>query len=323
MIEIKGVSKRYRVPVENEGTALRRKYRDIYGLKDVSLQISQGEFIGLVGLNGAGKTTLIKILSGILTPTQGEVSVMGFCPYRQRKKYTKQIGVVMAQKSSLFYDLPVMESYKFYAKVYKISRETYERNLRLLDQYMEISQFLHIPVRKLSLGQRMRCEIGVALLHNPKVLFLDEPTLGLDIISKKAILSLLKILNKEMGITMILTTHDIEDISALCERIILLSKGIVSYDGSTSTLCGRNRYKHIRIEYKEPFDFSEIDTLIEECTPEETAMTWRIKTEYLFEVVQFLSVKREKITDFNIQAVSLESTIYDYFQNEEKKDEYI
>ncbi len=139
-----------------------RQYETIYGLKDVSFEISEGEYVGLVGLNGAGKTTLIKILSGILTPTDGEVSVMG-------------------QKSVLYYDLPVLESFKFYADVYGIGKEDFEKKLDMLDECMQIRSFLHIPVRKLSLGQKMRCEIGVALLHDPKVLFLDEPTLGLDI----------------------------------------------------------------------------------------------------------------------------------------------
>lgn len=318
MIKVHHLTKEYKVP-KKENTkkfSFNRQYETIYGLKDVSFEISEGEYVGLVGLNGAGKTTLIKILSGILTPTDGEVSVMGYCPYLSRKKYTKNIGVVMGQKSVLYYDLPVLESFKFYADVYGIEREAFEKKLDMLDECMQIRSFLHIPVRKLSLGQKMRCEIGVALLHDPKVLFLDEPTLGLDIVAKRGILDFIKLINRKLRTTIILTTHDIEDISSECERLILIGEGRITYDGRTSEICGRSRYKLVSIEYKEDFICDPVKHLICEVKKEKGRDVWKVKSEDLEKIMKYVLEQWDKILDININTESLTETLYEFFRLE-------
>ena len=321
MIEVHGLTKEYIVPCKNEkkGVCLRRKYEVKTGLVDVSFSVSQGEYVGLAGLNGAGKTTLIKILSGILVPTRGEVNVLGFCPHIERKKYTPNISVVMGQKSVLFYDLPVVESIKFYAKVYGVKKDDLEERITILDSHMGIREFMHIPVRKLSLGQKMRCEIAVALLHNPKVLFLDEPTLGLDIVAKKSILELLQSINKNMGVTILLTTHDIEDISTECNRIILLSKGAISYDGPTNEICNRNRYKIIKLWTKSAFITKEIQDYIIDDNERGNEYCLKVGDGKLKRVMSYIMQQWDSVVDFSINAESLSDTLYSYFCSEESE----
>ncbi len=253
MITMENVCKSYRVAKRNAGfmeackALFHREYEEIQALNDISFTIQSGEMVGYIGPNGAGKSSTIKILSGILTPDSGKVSIDGkalwnlsntgrsLSPRRERYRrmdHVKQIGVVFGQRSQLWWDVPVIDSYELLKDIYSIPNSTYEQNLEELTQSLALAELLRTPVRQLSLGQRMRCEIAASLLHSPGILFLDEPTIGLDAVSKLAVRDFVKKLNKEHGTTVILTTHDMQDIEALASRIILIGKGRILMDGT-------------------------------------------------------------------------------------------
>lgn len=238
MIKVEHVRKTYKVSKRNAGFAsackalLRREYEYIHALDDVSFTISDGEMVGYIGPNGAGKSSTIKILSGILTPEEGTCQIDGLTPWKNRIQHVKNIGVVFGQRTQLWWDVPVIDSFELLKEIYRINPHTYRHNLDLLTDMLNLSELLRTPVRQLSLGQRMRCEIAASLLHDPKILFLDEPTIGLDAVSKLAVREFILQLNKEKHTTVILTTHDMQDIEALTSRIILIGKGQILLDGT-------------------------------------------------------------------------------------------
>ncbi|MFA9559223.1 ATP-binding cassette domain-containing protein [Evansella sp. AB-rgal1] len=213
-----------------------RNYKILRAVDDISLQVKQGEMVGYIGENGAGKSTTIKMLTGILTPTSGEVMVNGMNPHKEREKFVQTIGVVFGQRSQLWWDIAVQESFRLLKKVYKVSDEDYDTHMKEVIETLEIGPLLDKPVRKLSLGQRMRCELAAALIHNPPLLFLDEPTIGLDVLVKMKIRGFLKEINRKYKTTILLTTHDLADIEALCERVVLLDEGSIIYDGRLDEL---------------------------------------------------------------------------------------
>lgn len=200
-------------------------------VENLNFTIHEGELVAYIGANGAGKSTTIKMLSGILTPTTGKIIVNGREPYRNRKENALEIGVVFGQRSQLFWDLPVMDAFELYKKMYKISDDVYKKNLAQYMKLLGIDEFAKQPVRQLSLGQKMRAELCVAILHNPRILYLDEPTIGLDVLVKSKIREFIKQINKEKHTTVILTTHDMADIEAICNRVILINKGKLIFDG--------------------------------------------------------------------------------------------
>lgn len=214
----------------------KREYETVQALSDVSFHINSGELVGYIGPNGAGKSTTVKIMSGILTPSEGHCEVDGLIPYKDRKEHVKNIGVVFGQRSQLWWDVPVIDSFELLKDIYKIPNDNYETMKNRLIDKLDLAGFLNTPVRQLSLGQRMRCELAASLLHNPPVLFLDEPTIGLDAVSKLAVRDFIKTINAEFGTTVILTTHDMDDIEALCTRIIVIGKGQILYDGDMQGL---------------------------------------------------------------------------------------
>lgn len=238
MIKVEHVRKTYKVSKRNAGfgSALKalfhKEYEYIHALDDVSFTISEGEMVGYIGPNGAGKSSTIKILSGILTPEEGICQVDGLVPWKNRIQHVKNIGVVFGQRSQLWWDVPVLDSFELLKEIYQVSPLTYRRNLEQLTDLLNLSELLKTPVRQLSLGQRMRCEIAASLLHDPKILFLDEPTIGLDAVSKLAVRDFILQLNKEKNTTVILTTHDMQDIEALTSRVILIGKGQILLDGT-------------------------------------------------------------------------------------------
>ena len=237
-IEVENISKKYKVSKRSSGipgmiaNLFVPKYEDKQAVKDVSFSIEKGEMVGFVGPNGAGKSTTIKMLSGILYPDSGSISVSGIVPYKERKKYVGRIGVVFGQKSQLQWDLPVIDSFELLKAIYSVPDDVYKKNLDRYTEMLDMSKFLKQPVRQLSLGQRMRADIAAALLHSPDIVFFDEPTIGVDVVGKESIRSFIRDLNAEDGVTMLFTTHDMQDIEKTCKRLIIINKGSKIYDGS-------------------------------------------------------------------------------------------
>lgn len=209
-----------------------RKYEIKQAVKDISFSIDKGEIVGYVGPNGAGKSTTIKMLTGILQPTSGDIHINGLVPYMSRKENAMNIGVVFGQRSQLYWDLPMMDTFDLHKKMYKIDEKRFRENVDFFVQALNMGEFVNRPVRQLSLGQRMRAEFSVALLHDPEIVYLDEPTIGLDIVSKKTIRSFIRDVNQEKKTTFLITTHDMGDIEEVCERLILIDHGSKQYDGN-------------------------------------------------------------------------------------------
>ena len=238
MIEVENLCKTFRVARREAGfgeavkALFHREYEYIHALDGVSFSIKDGEMVGYIGPNGAGKSSTIKILSGILTPDSGICTVGGRTPWKERRAHVKGIGVVFGQRSQLWWDVPVIDSFELLKEIYSIPGSVYSKNLSELTETLDLSKIVKTPARQLSLGQRMRCEIAASLLHDPKVLFLDEPTIGLDAVSKLAVRDFIKRRNQDHGTTVILTTHDMQDIEALASRIILIGKGKILLDGT-------------------------------------------------------------------------------------------
>jgi len=208
----------------------------VEALRDVSFQIARGELVGYIGPNGAGKSTTVKILSGILTPDGGRCTVLGAVPWKERVRVVSRIGVVFGQRSQLWWDLPVIDSFELLKEIYRVHKESYQKTKDELIDRLALAPLLQTPVRQLSLGQRMRCELAASLLHNPEILFLDEPTIGLDAVSKLAVREFIMDQNQKRGLTVILTTHDMDDIAALCSRVLLIGQGRLLHDGSARDL---------------------------------------------------------------------------------------
>jgi viologen exporter family transport system ATP-binding protein len=229
-----------------------RDYKTVAAVDRVSFSIHRGEMVGYIGPNGAGKSTSIKILTGILVPSSGEIRVNGYVPFRQRRQYVKTIGVVFGQRTQLWWDIAVIESFKLLRRIYDVPQRDFEARMERFNEILSIRDYFHTPVRKLSLGERMRCDLAAALLHNPPLLFLDEPTIGLDVVAKDHIRQFLRAINREFQTTVLLTTHDLDDIEELCRRIMIIDHGRVLYDGPLADLKQRLlRTKQIKFVLKD------------------------------------------------------------------------
>lgn len=242
IISVDGLWKEFYIPQSKRGflgglsSLISRQYLTKTALDHISFDVNEGELVGYIGPNGAGKSTTIKLLSGILIPSGGDITILGKKPWKQRIDIVKELGVVFGQRTQLWWDLPVIESFALLKDIYRISTSSYKQILESLTSTLELSKLYHIPVRQLSLGQRMRCELAASLLHSPKILFLDEPTIGLDAVSKLAVRDFIRHLNKEYKVTVILTTHDMDDIESLCQRILILNEGKIFLDGTIEDL---------------------------------------------------------------------------------------
>jgi len=257
-IEVKDLRKEFKVSVSGKGVfgklkaLFHRRHKIITAVDGIHFKINRGEFVGYVGENGAGKSTTIKMLTGILVPTSGTAEVNGIVPYEDRKKNAAKIGVVFGQRTQLWWDLPVRESFDMLRVIFRVSKPDFDHQMERLEKTLDLKPLLEMPVRKLSLGQRMRCDIAASLIHNPPVLFLDEPTIGLDVLAKESIRNFLAEINREEGTTIILTTHDMNDIEHLCKRLIILDEGRIVFDDETGVL--KQKFIHekaIEVEFHE------------------------------------------------------------------------
>jgi len=239
---------------------VRRRYRHVSALDHISFSVEPGELVGYIGPNGAGKSTTVKVLAGILVPDSGVCDVMGRTPWKQRVAHVARIGVVFGQRTQLWWDLPVIESFELLREIYRIPAETYRQNVDEMVAMLGLAELLDTPVRQLSLGQRMRCDLAAALLHSPELLYLDEPTIGLDAVSKLAVRQFIKRLNKERGVTVMLTTHDMDDVEALCRRILLINRGRILLDGTVADLRAQvTRLRRLVVVLREETDWIETD----------------------------------------------------------------
>jgi ABC-2 type transport system ATP-binding protein len=258
VISVNNLEKVFKVPIHHRGAfgALRNlfstKYTLVRAVNGISFDIERGELVGYLGPNGAGKSTTMKMLTGLLTPTAGEIQVKGYVPWRQRQEYVSNIGAVFGQRTTLWWDLPVIESLDMLQHIYRIHPNRYYQNLSDFRKLLELDPFLNTPVRSLSLGQRMRADICAALMHDPDLLFLDEPTIGLDVVAKERIRQFILHVNRQRGTTIILTTHDLSDVEKLCERVMIIDQGRLLYDGGLGAL--RDRFGG---EWRLQVDFAE------------------------------------------------------------------
>ncbi len=245
VISVQSLSKSYRVYQKTEGLwasvrgLFHREYREVQAVKNVSLQVERGEFVAFLGPNGAGKTTTLKLLSGVIYPSAGKAEVMGFVPWERKLEYRRRFALVMGQKNQLWWDLPAGESFRLHQQIYRIDPKQYQATLDELCELLDIGRLLQQPVRELSLGERMKMELSAALLHSPEVLFLDEPTIGLDVVAQHRIQQFLKNYQQERQITVLLTSHYMKDVAALCKRVVIIAQGEIKYDGSLSGIVDR------------------------------------------------------------------------------------
>ena len=329
MIKVENLVKTYKIIEKEEGligyfkNLFHLKYKDFMAVKGINLEIKEGELVGYIGENGAGKSTTIKMLTGLLTPTSGKVTVNGIIPYKERIKNNKNIGAVFGQKTQLWWDLPVIESFRLIKKMYNMTESEYRKNLKKFTNLLELDELLEKQVKNLSLGQKMRCEIAATFLHNPKIVYLDEPTIGLDVFVKEKIRKFIKEINEENKTTVILTTHDLKDIEDVCDRIILLDKGQIIYDGEkqkfkdkygkyiTAELIVKNKKSIIKNDLK-----NENLKLIEE---KENS----IKLKFLHEKITILTVMDEiskycEIEDVHMKEAELEDILKEIYKGAHK-----
>jgi ABC-2 type transport system ATP-binding protein len=321
LIKVEGITKSFKVAKRSTGLLQATKalfYREhtvVEALKDITFSIEPGEIVGYIGPNGAGKSTTIKIMSGILVPDGGKCSIMGFAPWKNRVEYVKNIGVVFGQRSQLWWDVPVIDSFELLKDIYYVPQQEYKSTLDLLIETLELQDIINSPVRQLSLGQRMRCEIAASLIHNPQILFLDEPTIGLDAVSKIAVRKFIKTINQEKGVTVVLTTHDMNDIEALANRVILIGKGSLLYDGKLEELRKRfGTHKTITADYRKNSNSIDIPgTSIIHWSPEHAVLS--IDTEHILtsDVITQLS-KKVDLLDVTIESQPIEDIIVQLYK---------
>lgn len=329
MIEVKNVTKSYKILERKPGligaikALIKRKYYDKQAVKPISFSVEKGEMVGYIGFNGAGKSTTIKMLCGILTPDTGEIKVNGIIPYKNRQENAKNIGAVFGQRTQLAWDIPVRESFELLKHVYEIPETKYQEMLHLFEDVLDLGTLMPLPVRQLSLGQKMRCELAAAFLHQPSVVFLDEPTIGLDIDVKAKIRSFIKEMNKKLDATVVLTTHDMQDIEELCERIIIIDKGSIIYDGDLQDLKDRFSYNRILSLELEEHAMFEIPVsiqnyiAIQKSEAENTShVELSFHTKYVSsEFVLSELARHNKISDLTISNPKLETIIKDLYQH--------
>jgi ABC-2 type transport system ATP-binding protein len=316
IITVQNITKIYKVFSHHRGffgafqNLFSRKANSVRAVDGINFSIQSGELVGYLGPNGAGKSTTIKMLTGLLVPTGGEIIVDGFVPWRDRQRYVAHIGVVFGQRTTLWWDLPVIESFDLLKSIYRIPHAQYIENFKKFRQILELDPFLDTPVRSLSLGQRMRADLCAALLHDPPLLFLDEPTIGLDVVAKERIRQFIQFINQQRGVTVLLTTHDLSDVEKLCDRVLIIDQGKLLYDGKLASLIARFGGKRILVvDFAETYPSATIDGV--------ELVAWNgLQATYAFgredlsaaDLIATLS-SRFHIQDLSIQEPAIEDTI--------------
>ena len=322
-ITVKNLSKDFKVKIKEKGlkgslkSLVKPKYKIIKAVKNISFSVEKGEMIAFIGPNGAGKSTSIKMMTGILYPNKGEIDVLGLDPRKNRKKLAYEIGCVFGQKEQLWMHLTPYDNFKFFGAIYDIPNSRVEKKIRELSDLFELEEFINTPVRNLSLGQRIRCEIVASLIHEPKVLFLDEPTIGLDPVVKENIRVLIKRMNKEYKTTVVLTSHDVSDIEKLCKRVIIINKGQVVLDDTMENL--KYHYlnkKIIDVKMKEKINLDEVDGInILKDKDFNLKLEVDLKKKSISDAIKLLNT--DNIIDINISNVPLEQIISDIYKDGE------
>ena len=329
MIKVENLSKEFKISKKYPGFkgALRSFFSTEYTIKkavdDISFEINDGEIVGYIGANGAGKSTTIKMMTGILTPSSGRIIVDGVVPYENREKNAKNIGVVFGQKTQLWWDLPVSETFPLLKDIYGVSDEEYEERMNYFKEILGLDEFFLSPVRTLSLGQRMRADLAAALIHNPKIIYLDEPTIGLDVVVKESVRKAIKYINEKYGTTIILTTHDLNDIEELCNRIIIIDSGKKIYDGELEGVKEQFGYlTTIEIQLKDKNNIEKInfrrfkdDDFKLDMKESKVNITFNKNNISSADIIGEV-MKKSKVIDFNIKETSIEDIVKKMYKNE-------
>ncbi|WP_417380414.1 ABC transporter ATP-binding protein [Gimesia sp.] len=324
-IVVKNLEKTYKVYQKNEGVFAsikglwRRDYKTVHAVSDVSFSIEQGEIVAFLGPNGAGKTTTLKLLSGLIFPSAGEATVLGHVPWKRENEYRRRFSLVMGQKNQLWWDLPAQESFRLHKEIYRIDPQQYDRRIDELTSLLEVRHLIGQPVRELSLGERMRMELIAALLHKPDVLLLDEPTIGLDVVSQRRVQEFLKYYQIEQKTTVVLTSHYMKDVEALCKRAIIINQGQIKHDGPLSDILDRfSNYKIMDVQFDGddmPRDFSQWGEVIENEAPR---VKLKVPRNKIPEILSNL-LSKYRILDVGVQERPLEEVIAEVF-TEQKND---
>ncbi|WP_020580046.1 ABC transporter ATP-binding protein [Actinopolymorpha alba] len=297
-------------------TLLTRQYTTTRAVDGVSFDIEAGELVGYLGPNGAGKSTTIKMLTGILVPTSGQVEVAGVVPWKERERNARHIGVVFGQRSQLWWDLPLRDSFRLIGKLYDVPREQYHPNLERFTELLDMADFLDTPVRQLSLGQRMRGDLAAAMLYNPRILYLDEPTIGLDVVAKERMRAFVAELNRDEGTTVILTTHDLDDVERLCSRIVLIDHGRVLYDGEVAALKARYApYREVMVHLAHPDEATAVEVPHAERARAEDGKVWLRFDPETVQVADVIAavLARHQVSDLAIIEPELEGVIHQIY----------
>ncbi len=320
VIEVKNLCKTYEYVEKKPGlknsffNLFRAEKKQKEAVKNINLKIEEGELVGFLGPNGAGKTTTLKMLSGILTPTSGKIRVLGYEPIKRQKEYQMQFAFVMGQKMQLWWDLPAMESFLLNKKIYEVSDKDFEKNLNEMIELLDVGEIVNKQVRQLSLGERMKCELIAALLHNPKVLFLDEPTIGLDVVAQKKIRDFIKRYNKERKTTIILTSHYMEDIAQLCKRIVIIDLGKIIYDGQLEDLIAKYApHKKITIYFEQDISKEDAEKFGSVVEFEPTRVCFEVPRSEVKNVTGKILASNLPVSDLEIGEEDVESIIRNIF----------
>ena len=330
MIRVENLTKEFKINQKYPGfkgaikSFFSTKYTTKTAVDGIDFEINDGEIVGYIGANGAGKSTTIKMMTGILTPTSGKVTVNGLVPYENREKNAKNIGVVFGQKTQLWWDLPISETFSLLKDIYGVSDEDFEERMTFLKNILGLEEFFLSPVRTLSLGQRMRADLAAALIHNPKIIYLDEPTIGLDVVVKESVRKAIKEINQKYGTTIILTTHDLNDIEELCSRIIIIDKGKKIYDGELNGVKEEFGYlTTVEIQVKDSIDIDDIkfddsimdDDFKKEFKDNKLSITFNRNKASSADIIGKV-MKKNKVVDFLIKETSIEDIVKKMYRNE-------